>query len=138
MLKPWLSIVMGEDAAEKKVDPKAGGRRKPFHHRRNANSNQPKTEKYSAPTEGLQHLVWTIGTASDATNYITVKEALAKYIGACGKYKKCTKEAIMAVDEQVEPTFTDPPDPPPKSEPPTMEETKAWMTWESGDRKSVV
>ena len=50
-------VGMGEDAGEKKIDPKAGGRRKPFHHRRNANSNQPKTEKYEAPTDGLQHLV---------------------------------------------------------------------------------
>ena len=126
---------MGEDAGEKKIDPRAGGRKK--QHYRRGNANQPKAEKYEAPTEGLTHMVWTVGTAEDATNYTKVKEALAKFIGASGKYKKCTKEAITAVDELKNPVFTDPEDPPAKDDPPTMAQIKAWMTWEANMKKVI-
>eukprot|EP00956_Cyclotella_meneghiniana_P026461 scaffold57247_cov37-Cyclotella_meneghiniana.AAC.7 len=115
---------MGEEH-ERKVDPKGG---KKFYRRRGATA--PKQEKYKAPTPGLEQLVFTIGTAEDATNFTKVKDALAEYIGGSGKYKYGTEYAVNAVNDLVEPTFVEPADPIPKSDPPTVAEIKAHKRWD--------
>jgi hypothetical protein len=120
-----LAITMGEDQ-DKKIDPK-GGRK---FYRRQGQNNAPKKEKYKAPTPGLEHLVFTVGTAQDATNFTKVKDALAEYIGGSGKYKTGTAYAVTAVNDLVGPTIVEPADPPPKSDPPTMKDIKTYKIWD--------
>ena len=124
---------MGEEQ-EKKPDPKI--QRKKFYRRTNAQST-PKKEKYKAPTDKLEHLVFTSGTPNDAANFTVVQEGLAEYIGSSGKFKPGTRYAIIAVADMENPSFPDPPDPQPKSEPPTMEQIKEWKYWEAAIDKQI-
>eukprot|EP00956_Cyclotella_meneghiniana_P039152 scaffold166732_cov36-Cyclotella_meneghiniana.AAC.1 len=116
---------MGEEQ-ERKIDPK-GGRR---FYRKKAAAATPKKEKYKAPTPGLEHLVFTIGTAEDATNFTKVKDGLAEYVGGSGRYKYRTEFAVNAVNDLVEPTFVEPADPPARAANPTIADEKARMRWD--------
>ena len=128
---------MGEEE-DKKVDQRAGGGRKPPYRRNNrAGNQQPKTEKYTAPTPGLENYVWTMGSANDAANYTKVRDALVKYIGGSALYKHGTKYAMTALTKLTNPTFTEPADPAPKSDPPTVAEIKAWTIWEAALKKHI-
>ena len=62
------------------------------------------TEKFTAPTTGLQDCYFTTGTNEDAANFNETKKRLARYVGTCN-YRGAAA-ASLVIKTMTNPTFT--------------------------------
>ena len=61
------------------------------------------TEKFTAPTTGLQDVYFTTGTNEDAANFNETKKRLARYVGTCN-YRGAAA-ASLVIKTMTNPTF---------------------------------
>ena len=62
------------------------------------------TEKFTAPTTGLQDVYFTTGTNEDAANFNKTKKRLARYVGTCN-YRGAAA-ASLVIETMTNPIFT--------------------------------
>ena len=62
------------------------------------------TEKFTAPTTGLQDYYFTTGTNEDAANFTETKKRLARYVRTCNY--RGVAAASLVIETMTNPTFT--------------------------------
>ena len=67
-------------------------------------SSPTTTEKFTAPTTGLQDCYFTTGTNEDAANFIETKKRLARHVGTCN-YRGAAVASLVS-ETMTSPTFT--------------------------------
>eukprot|EP00956_Cyclotella_meneghiniana_P038953 scaffold162906_cov46-Cyclotella_meneghiniana.AAC.1 len=94
---------MAEGEVKPKIERTAEQPRRQQRYRRKTNFTK---EKFKAPTQGLEHMVFKQGDAADAVAFEEVKKALAKHAGT--KFKVGSNMARVAIGELRAPTIVMP------------------------------
>eukprot|EP00956_Cyclotella_meneghiniana_P035517 scaffold115573_cov38-Cyclotella_meneghiniana.AAC.1 len=116
---------MGEGADPPK--PKVAAPRKPYWQMKRAAAKK-EAEQFSAPTQGLEKVYFTVGSAKDAVQFVEVKKKLAQY--ACLNFRHGNDLAQEAIENMTLPTIVDPGDSPVLGANPTGAEIRAKADWE--------